>query len=80
MVIHHPAIMVIFGAFLTEIKLLVVTEYFSAFVLAIHALVIVLDELFLVADCEVDLILDLVFLLVVYHEVILEGIGVTIAF
>ena len=41
-------------------------------------LIVVLQKLFLTPDCEVNLVLDLISLLIIYHEIILKGLFFTI--
>ena len=77
-IVHHPPVVVIFGALLTEIELFVGAVHHGPPVLAIHALVLALQELLLVADHKMHLILNLVAPLISHHEVVLKGLPVTV--
>ena len=76
MTIHHPSIMMIFGTLLTQIESLVKAVHLSPLILTINTLIIVLNELFIVIDSEMNLVLDFVFVLIIYHKVVLEGIPI----
>jgi len=71
--IHDSSTVVVLRALFAEVELLVETVDFSPLVFAVHALVLALKKLLLGANNKVNLILNLVLLLVVYHIVVLEG-------
>ena len=78
-IVHHPPVVVVFGALFAEIELFVGAVHLGPSVLAVHALVLVLQELLLVADYKMHLILNLVAALISHHEVVLEGLLITVA-
>ena len=78
MVVHHSSAMMIFGTLFTKTELLIQTVNFSSFILTVHALIVILQKLLLTSYGEVDLVLDLISLLIIYHKIVLEGFFLTI--
>ena len=80
MPVHDSPAVVVLGALLAKVEQLVEAMNLGPLVLAVHAFVLVFEELLLSANHKVGLVLYLIPLLIVYHEVVLEGILFAIAF
>ena len=79
MAIHDSPAVVVLGALLAKVEQLVEAMNLGPLVLAVHAFVLVFEELLLSANHKVGLVLNLVLLLVVYHKVVLKGVLLAIA-